>query len=209
MEQYSARNLLTVLRELHRQGYTGLRFYTYIRWTGTLAIIIYRELPVTALSGEAFYITVASFEVKDTLSFKHPDKRSHGWGRGGITGEEASKAFSTVFLSHMEADRGAFDHEYFSWLDSAIKSCPIGLLPITEEPNDALQQKGNRCSLYPTSLFQAEQCLIYVPPGLAGAIDPYAEYSIEIERREHKTRDERTRERFRQLSLIERRIRGN
>ncbi|NMG00897.1 hypothetical protein GPA27_26305 [Aromatoleum toluolicum] len=213
MEDYSAHNLLSVLRELHGIGYRGLRFYSYRRWIGTLAINIYREMPVSASSGEALYAPIRGFEVKPDLTFRHPSKRDHAWGHVGIPVGAAARQFADIHLRDMDAGIGVFDGEYSEWLDSAIDLCPFGRLPLTGEPKEVAQGKATQVALFPEDHFQRgvvpllESIFLPAPPGLAGAIDPYQTFRKAMEERAWKEEILREKEQFRRFALLEKGIR--
>lgn len=213
MEDYSAHNLLSVLRELHGIGYRGLRFYSYRRWIGTLAIIIYREMPVSASSGEALYVPLCSFEVKPDLTFRYPSKLDHAWGHVGISVVAASRQFADIHLCDLDAGIGVFEREYSAWLDIAIDLCPFGCLPLTGEPKEVAQGNKTQVALFPEDYFQRgvgplrESILLPAPPGLAGAIDPYQAFRKAMEERAWKEKILREKEQFRRFALLEKRIR--
>lgn len=209
-ENCTAARFLIVLRELHRMGYADLRFYSYRRWIGTLAVTICRELPLRASSGEAFYTRMSTFEVNSDLRFRYS---SETWGLDGISDHEAARLFAQDLLRGADLGYGVFDRDYSEWLDLAIHLCPIGRLPITGEPWEAKFDQSSQLTLYPSPFSKRElesaqdKIALPVPPGLTGAIDPLREYRSAMDARAREEQNQREKERFRKLTSIERKTR--
>lgn len=202
MKTYSADGFLIIFRELHRQGYRDLRFYSFLRWVGTLGIFLYREMPIRAVSGEALYVPLFLLKIKPDLAFRCPSGHNHSWARSNISVNEAAQRFADIYLSKAGKGTGAFDQEYLSWLDLIIERCPSGRLPITGEPREAKRGNLSHVTLFPSHTVrdgiwvQLEEITFPGPPGLANAIDPYKEFRAVIDDRERRERELRAKESF-------------
>jgi hypothetical protein len=178
-------------------GYRNIRFYSYRRWIGTLAVIICQELHFRARSGEALYQQVSNFELKRDLTFAYPCDLADSWGMEGIEFDEAALRFSRTYLRRVVAGFGAFDAEYTTWLNLAIEQCPAATLPQTEEPHDLPLGVEASITLFPGLVMVHEEggrgrlepqvkIPVPVPPGLAGAIEPFEVFRNAMQERAMK-----------------------
>ena len=213
MNEHSVANILRIIREIRRIGYRRLKFYSFRRWIGTIAINIYIEAPQRALNGEALYVSIICIEAKPDLSVAHPSIWGPSWLRADMNGEEAAKEFVDAYLTDKDAGDGLFQEDYAAWLDLAIDLCPYGTLPLTGEPRDLAYGRSATISRYPVDysiereISERNMPSLLVPPGLAGAINPYECFAFELNERSRREQDRRVKESFKRLSLLEKRSR--
>lgn len=178
--------ILPMILELKRLGFANVRFYSYMRWTLSLVVVLYQEMSFKARTGEALvYPRLFSCEYQADMAPKDREKCDSGlnlWSGNGMSVQEVAASFSEHYLKSQLPAAGCYSDEYYPWIESVIAACPPQAFPVTEEPipggpyafDGTIQFFGAKAAL--------QRANIPRPPGLNKMLEPYGEMTSAIAR---------------------------
>lgn len=169
--------IMPMIQELKRLGFANVRFYSYIRWTHSLVVVLYQEMPFKAMTGQALvYPSLSWCEYGFDMAPKFKNKHDVGlneWAESGMSVHEIATNFVADHLHDQIPGEGCYSNEYYPWLDSVIAACPDQSFPVTEEPIPG----GPYVSRKTIEFYRVDEAerdsSISKPPGLSKMIEPY------------------------------------
>lgn len=170
---------MPMIQELKRLGYANVRFYSYQRWTHTLVLVLYQEMPFKARTGQALvYPRISWREYGLDMLPKAGSERTFildEWAASAMSVREIAANFADQYLEGQSPDEGGYNVEYYDWLDLVMAACPPLAFPITEEP-----VPGGPYDFGETIKFYGVEGVccssdIPRPPGLSGMLEPRQE----------------------------------
>lgn len=179
----SASLLLHVLSVLFHRGYRNLRYFAYIRANGNPVISLYQEMPFRTRDGFAMVYPGRRYskEFDKQLRLRGLSEEDE-WLSPDLDVEQAANRFLEIVLPGESFAEGCFDVEFGDWLANILSICPVGAIPITEEPIPGGPYEAPKVTKFfapigDPSARIAQSLTAPLPPGLRGQIEPIAYFS--------------------------------
>ena len=172
--------ILPMIHELKSLGFANVRFYSYLRWTHTLAVVLYQEMPFKARTGEALVypkLLWSEYDYDMTPKFKSVRGSDlNEWASSGLSVQSISKRFIEHYLRGQTPGIGCYAEEYYPWLESVMTVCPPQSFPVTEEPIPGGPYHFFRETIEFFGVDEAHrESTIRRPPGLNKMLEPQQE----------------------------------